>query len=332
MTTPSPSPTASPTLLTDWGQTAAGCLRTDDYWIWQYNNEKFDARTVLGGPSQTTNCFQTSWDPTVTFVGSGCPPQYTSACQNTNAVVTCCPSAYDFSCQAETWTPNYNHAEWFRCVSAYASRDTVEITRTDFTQNTIAIEDRERRTDLHLFALALMFTTPASTMTTTPTSLSTSSPTASLDASSTLTASPGETTATQASTGLSSGAAAGVGVGVAAIVIILGVLAWLLYRRRKASKAPKELESSQFVAPAPPPSTAPGSYTPATQDPRGPSPYSAQYSVSPPTVPSPDLPLSHSQPQSMVQPQPITPPKELSSGHEPLFELHADSNAPSHRY
>ncbi|KAI1131666.1 hypothetical protein F5Y10DRAFT_262043 [Nemania abortiva] len=326
MTTPSPSPTASPTLLTDWGQTVAGCLRTDDYWIWQYNDEKRDARTVLGGPSQTTNCFQTSWDATVTFAGSGCPPQYTSACQNTDAVVTCCPSAYAFSCQPETWTPNYNHAEWFRCVSAYASKDTVKITRTDFTQNTIAIENRERRTDLHLFALALMYTTPLSTISTPTSSLSTSSPTPSLDSSTTSTPSPGETSS--GSSGLSPGAAGGVGAGVGAIVIILAVLGWLLYRRRRASRAPQELETSQFVAPMAPSTGPPTTYTPASQDPRHPSPYSAQYSVSPPTVESPGPP--HSQLYSTGQPLPAQP-KELSSGHEPLFELPGDSNSPQHR-
>lgn len=159
MTTP--SPTASPTLRTDWGQTVAGCLRTDDYWIWDYDGAKRDARTVLGGPSQTTNCFASSWDPTVTFAGSGCPPQYTSACHNTKSgAVTCCPSAYDFSCQPETWTPGYNHAEWFRCVSEYGNRNKVIVTRTDLRQNTLAVGTRTRAANGHLFALALMYTTP----------------------------------------------------------------------------------------------------------------------------------------------------------------------------
>lgn len=159
MTTP--SPTASPTLRTDWGQTVAGCLRTDDYWIWEYDGAKRDARTVLGGPSQTTNCFESSWDPTVTFAGSGCPPQYTSACHNAESgAVTCCPSAYDFTCQSETWTPGYNHAEWFRCVSEYGNRNVVRVTRTDLRQNTLAVETRTRAAKEHLFALALMYTTP----------------------------------------------------------------------------------------------------------------------------------------------------------------------------
>lgn len=158
MTTP--SPTASPTLPANWAPTSSGCLRTDDYWIWEFDAGNKDARTVLGGPSQTTNCFTSTWDPTVTYVGSGCPPQYTSACHDDKfGAVTCCPSAYDFTCQPETWTAGI-HAEWFRCISKHATQDVVTVTRTDFKQNTIAVGTRTRHKYEHLFALALMYTTP----------------------------------------------------------------------------------------------------------------------------------------------------------------------------
>ncbi|KAI1156025.1 hypothetical protein F4825DRAFT_363314 [Nemania diffusa] len=312
MTSPSPSPTPSPTLFTSWSQTVAGCLRTDDYWIWEYDDAKRDARTVLGGPSQTTNCFEPTWNPTITFVGSGCPPQYTSACQNTNLVVTCCPSAYAFSCQPETWTPGYNHAEWFRCVSQYASLDVVSVTRTDFTANTITVENRTRGTGLHLFALALIYTTPLSTSPPPTSSLSTSSPTSS-------TLSPAETPSQNSSPGLSPGAAAGVGVGAGVAIILLALLLWFPYRRKRARTAPSELETSQVPAPAPP--GAPTAYTYTTNESRGLSPYSAQQLVSPPTVDS----RAPSQP---VDSQTLPPLKELPTGDEPLFELEGNPNGP----
>ncbi|KAI0408667.1 hypothetical protein F4802DRAFT_359807 [Xylaria palmicola] len=284
MTTP--SPTIAPSLPADWAPTASGCLRTDDYWVWEFDAAALDARTVLGGPSQTTNCFASTWNPTVTYEGSGCPPQYTSACRDTEfGAVTCCPSAYDFTCEQQTRGPGV-HAEWFRCWSKYDDRDTVVVTRTDFRQNTIAMETRTRRSYEHLFALALMYTTPASTNP----SLPTSSPTSTPDPSETASPSPGEK-----SSELSAGAAAGIGVGAAVAVILLGLLAWFIYRRRKTAQLSKNTPQPQTIVP-------PMAYSYPTDDPRSVSQY-------------PDQP-----------PIAMPPPKELPATESPRFELQGDSH------
>ncbi|RWA10796.1 hypothetical protein EKO27_g4314 [Xylaria grammica] len=296
MTTPSPTP--SPTLEADWTPTSSGCLRTDDYWIWEYNATAFDARTVLGGPSQTTNCFASTWDPTVTYDGSACPAQYTSACQNSNGgAVTCCPSAYDFSCQPETWSTGV-HAEWFRCVSRYGNREVMTLTRTDFQQNTIAMGTRTRQSYEHLFALALMYTTPTSTSATSylPTS----------DPSST------EMPSGDTSSGLSAGAAAGIGVGAAVAVIILALLLWFIFRRRRAAR--RSGETSQFPTTVTPMAPTPGTsvaYTYATQDSH--------------------IPPHHLAQPPVASPLPKEPPKELPAHQEPIFELQGDSNRQQNR-
>ncbi|KAK8110624.1 uncharacterized protein PG998_007081 [Apiospora kogelbergensis] len=52
--------TAAPSLLGDWTPGRPGCLQQKDWWIWSYDGANRDARTVLGGPSQTTDCFPTA--------------------------------------------------------------------------------------------------------------------------------------------------------------------------------------------------------------------------------------------------------------------------------
>ncbi|KAI1770580.1 hypothetical protein F4818DRAFT_446196 [Hypoxylon cercidicola] len=216
---------ATPTLPADWTPDKQGCLRTNDYWIWDYEVVG-DARTVLGGPSQTSDCFPSTWDATVTYAGTQCPPQYTSACQGTDsaAAVTCCPTGvYSFACQPETWLPGV-HAENFRCQSKHASGGTIVVTRTAFKKNTIAVETRTRGTQEHLFALAMIYATPTSTATSStitepPTTDSSSTPEASSNANSSL----------------STGQAAGVGAGVAiAVLMLASLLGWFLWRRRKS--------------------------------------------------------------------------------------------------
>ncbi|KAI0439240.1 hypothetical protein F4803DRAFT_531879 [Xylaria telfairii] len=301
MTTP--SPTASPTLPANWVPTSSGCLRTDDYWIWEFDAGNRDARTVLGGPSQTTNCFTSTWDPTVTYVGSGCPPQYTSACQDDKfGAVTCCPSAYDFTCQPETWTAGI-HAEWFRCISKYASQDVATVTRTDFRQNTIAVGTRTRHNYEHLFALALMYTTPPSTSI---------SPTDSLP-----TSSPDPSTTSTPSSGLSPGAAAGIGVGAAAAVILLALLAWFIYRRKK--RAVSLNETSQLptsISPSVPP-PMPSSMLPSMPS-----------SVPPTTYTAED---SRDASPYWVQRKETPPPKELPADEGPCFELDGNEVAQQNR-
>ncbi|KAI8634624.1 hypothetical protein F5Y19DRAFT_409365 [Xylariaceae sp. FL1651] len=257
--------TPTPTLPADWAPTSPGCLRTGDFWIWEYDDAAKNARTALGGPSQTTNCFASTFNPTITYAGSGCPPYYTSACQNSDFnAVTCCPSAYHFSCYSNY--PAGISAEWFRCVSQYASQDVAVITRTDFTHNTIAVETRTRHKYEHLFALALMYTTPPSTIPS-PSATSTSSLTnPSAGPFTSETASPVE-----ASPGLTSGAAAGIGVGLTAAVFLLGFLIWFIYRRRKAAKSPPILPAQHMpttpITPMTPMTYVSGGFRSASQHP-----------------------------------------------------------------
>ncbi|KAI0603268.1 hypothetical protein F4775DRAFT_598372 [Biscogniauxia sp. FL1348] len=208
----------TPTLPVSWTPTQAGCLRTSDYWIWEYNLKVSDARTVLGGPSQISQCFPTTWDASLTYAGTGCPAQYTSACQDSDAgVVTCCPTAYEYSCQAPTWSPGV-HGEMFRCVSRYGTTGTMTVTQTDFAVNTIAVQQRRVESNLHLFALAIMYAEPVSPQS--PLMYNSVIPTAATE--------PASSTA-----GLSAGQIAGIAVGVGAAVFAIGFIAWILFRRRK---------------------------------------------------------------------------------------------------
>jgi hypothetical protein len=89
--------TTTPTIPHNWTPTSSGCLKTSDYWIWNYESTP-DARSVLGGPSQTINCLPPGFEPSGVYIGSGCPTHYTAACAATGTaeIVTCCPE-YDMS-------------------------------------------------------------------------------------------------------------------------------------------------------------------------------------------------------------------------------------------
>ncbi len=84
--------TSAPTLPGSWTPTVSGCLQSSDYWMWMYDSDpaKSDARTVLGGPSQTTDCLAPTWQFDVVYAGTQCPPNYTPAC--TADAITCCPT------------------------------------------------------------------------------------------------------------------------------------------------------------------------------------------------------------------------------------------------
>ncbi|KAI2472711.1 hypothetical protein F4781DRAFT_382674 [Annulohypoxylon bovei var. microspora] len=224
------------TLVDSWTPTQSGCLRTDDYWIWDYQTA-FDQRTVLGGPAQITNCLPSSWGGNVTYVGTGCPPMYTSACQGTNsaAVVTCCPWAYSFACEPQS-SPGVRHAESFRCVSQESNGNTITVTRTSILANSLATETRVESTAFHLFALAIVYSTPASTSIT-----SSATGTSSQDNPSATGASPQDN-----SSALSPGQAAGVGAGVGVgVILLVSIIAFFLWRRRALSK---HTENTQSVA------------------------------------------------------------------------------------
>ncbi|KAI1501246.1 hypothetical protein F5X99DRAFT_206601 [Biscogniauxia marginata] len=242
---------STPTLPASWTPTQAGCLRTGDYWIWEYNMKAGDARTVLGGPTQISACFPSTWDASLTYAGTACPPQYTSACQDADSgAVTCCPTAYPYSCQAPTWSPGV-HGEMFRCVSQYGTTGTMVVTQTDFAVNTLTVQTRNMQSTQHLFALAVMYAEPTSTASSLGQTLTASS--SSLTSSS----APNATTEPMINTsGLNSGQIAGVAVGVAAAGFVIGFVAWYLFRRRKYprgpthSGAPSELIGSHSRAPS----------------------------------------------------------------------------------
>lgn len=164
MTTTTTS-SSTPTLPASWVPTAQGCLKTNDFWQWDYGSND-DMRTVLGGPSQTTNCLPSTWDATGTYDGSACPLQYTSACQGTdsNSAITCCPTAFDFECLPATAIATDPHGYWFRCSSQYGKTGAIVVTQTDFIANTQSVATRAMQTGLHLFALAIVYVNEVCTM------------------------------------------------------------------------------------------------------------------------------------------------------------------------
>ncbi|ORY60260.1 uncharacterized protein BCR38DRAFT_488440 [Pseudomassariella vexata] len=206
----------TPTLASSWS-IQSGCTRTNDYWIWEYDAKAQDARTVLGGPTQTTACLPPSWtEVNGAFIGSECPSEYTSACQDSDGAVTCCPTVYDFTCQ----TPGASsHGSMFRCASAFSTNGTLTVTRTDFAVNTITFDVVTARTDLHLFALAVVYATETSTISGTISSTSSNS---------------AESTSMGDPSALSAGAAAGVGVGATIGFIGITLLGWFALRRRRS--------------------------------------------------------------------------------------------------
>ncbi|KAI1099769.1 hypothetical protein F4804DRAFT_336911 [Jackrogersella minutella] len=259
---------STPTLPASWAPTQQGCLRTDDYWIWD-NGVVLDQRTVLGGPSQISGCLPSTWGGTVTYAGSECPSQYTSACQGTTfaAVVTCCPTAYAFSCESGYLTDH--HSVDFRCLSQHSHSDTMVVTQTDLQLNTIAIQTRVKDTNRHLYALAILYTTVISPSldtvitlfliarkaptTTTSSTISTITPT-STPTEDSVTA---ETSTQPSSTTLSPGQAAGIGIGAAfAVLILASIVAFILWRRRKAFKSVEQVSNVvQYIDSLPRPRT-----------------------------------------------------------------------------
>ncbi|KAI0010314.1 hypothetical protein F4779DRAFT_316659 [Xylariaceae sp. FL0662B] len=242
---------ATPTLPAQWTPTQQGCLRSTDYWIWEYNAKAQDARTVLGGPTQTSACLPPTWDATGTYAGTACPTSYTSACQGPGPqeAVTCCPDAYNFGCQSPTWSPGI-HAETFRCSSAWTGTDLINVTRTDFVLNTVIFEQISKFTNRHLFALAVLYTTPATKTADGQATdggfapvVQTSAPTVSTEPTLLADSSAGS------ARGLSPSQAAGIGVGSVLGALLVAITAWFLYRLRERRRTHAMIEdgSSQAV-------------------------------------------------------------------------------------
>ncbi|KAE8380232.1 hypothetical protein BDV26DRAFT_257933 [Aspergillus bertholletiae] len=214
--------TPRPTLDPDWTPTVYGCNRKGDFWSWNFRSEN-DQRTVLGGPSQTTNCLPSTWDPSQAYAGTQCPTGYTSACLSTGSAMptttVCCPTIYAFSC-VENASKN-PHGPWFPCMSQFDTSTTRRVTVTDFAANTITFQDVAQKTNLHLFAMGISHTSPTATD---PADSSTTS------------SSPTSTAESGSSSAISAGAAAGIGVGSAAGVMMIGILGWFFLLRKKRTK------------------------------------------------------------------------------------------------
>ncbi|KAI9375473.1 hypothetical protein BJX61DRAFT_539760 [Aspergillus egyptiacus] len=224
------SPTPHPTIPSPWAPTGAGCHAKNDFWIWDYHSAN-DKKTVLGGPSQldaSATCYPSSWAPT--YQATQCPNGYTSACRADNPTdpVTCCPTAYPFSCVEGAST--IPHGSWFQCIWQFTRTADMTVTRTDMIVNTITFEPTPIETHNHLFALPIVYATATGDAVTNPTDP------------------PVETSPTPGSSSgssISAGAAAGIGIGCAAGVVLLAMLAWVIYLRKR---------KSTVVVAAPPPS------------------------------------------------------------------------------
>ncbi|KOC08586.1 hypothetical protein AFLA70_43g003751 [Aspergillus flavus AF70] len=214
--------TPRPTLDPAWTPSVYGCNRKGDFWSWNFHAEN-DQRTVLGGPSQTTNCLPSTWDPSQAYAGTQCPTGYTSACLSTGSAMptttVCCPTVYAFSC-VDNASKN-PHGPWFPCMSQYDTSTKRRVTVTDFAANTIDFTDVNQATNLHLFAMGISHT----------------SPTATDPADSDATPSPSGTSEPSSSSSISAGAAAGIGVGSAAGVMLIALLGWFFLLRRKKAES-----------------------------------------------------------------------------------------------
>ncbi|KAK6833517.1 hypothetical protein PG987_008211 [Apiospora arundinis] len=257
--------TAAPSLLGNWTPGRPGCLQQKDWWIWSYDGPKRDARTVLGGPSQTENCFPTAGAPTGTYAGSQCPPNYSAACTDRliqNGAVTCCPTAYAFSCVPEPFT--VSHLDWFRCISRHGTTGSPTIVMTDFVAKTSTTVQRKQFAHENLFAMAMVYQTPLPTSTLIPGA--TVSP-SSGDSPAPL---PSETGSNQPSPssppesqGLSGAASAGIGVGAGVGVLLLALVAFFLYRRRRRDSARGKSELPTTSGPTGAPAAAAAAAPPA---------------------------------------------------------------------
>lgn len=157
--------TSSLTLRGDWvPDNQANCLKTSDIWQWDYGIDE-DRRTVLGAPSQTSECLPRGWSRAATYAGTQCPPRYTEACQATgdSLAVICCPTLYDFSCQPSSILATAPHASIFRCMSQYTDTGSWVVTQTYMSaEASTNLATPTYGPAYHLFALAIIYATPTS--------------------------------------------------------------------------------------------------------------------------------------------------------------------------
>lgn len=148
------------TLAATWTPTGSGCLQNNDYWIWNWS-PPHDAKTVAGGPSQTTDCLPPGWGPTVTYAATACPRAYTTARvgAGANPVVTCCPALYSFTGvdagDVQVYPPD---GPGLACISAYAvAGQTMFITETDLRGGPETTLTRTNAVTLHLYAPGIVY-------------------------------------------------------------------------------------------------------------------------------------------------------------------------------
>ncbi|RYP37431.1 hypothetical protein DL767_002904 [Monosporascus sp. MG133] len=206
------------TLPGSWAPTAPGCLRSTDFWIWRYHPDfrSSDMRTVLGGPTQTTDCLAPTWRSDEAYAGTRCPPNYTPACGDEAVTV------YEFTCAPPPGPTG--HSEMFRCVSRWRTDESASalITLTDLRDNRIELVTRPLLSYQHLFALAMVYTTPTE-----------QSSSASETAPPQITSSSSSPANGDGGSSIGAGAAVGIGVGAAAGVALIVLAIWVLRRRRR---------------------------------------------------------------------------------------------------
>ncbi|KIW43812.1 uncharacterized protein PV06_04876 [Exophiala oligosperma] len=208
------------TLTPSWTATVSSCTKSDDWWVWNYDDvDGNDAWVVIGGPSQVTDCYPSGYGASATYAGSQCPSGFTQVSATVlDPDVVCCPTVKPFSYITST----VYREETFRCGSMFTADVTSSLTSTDFSLSTQVVTKTTIVPGQHLFALAIIYTTP------------TSSPTTA--ASTTPSATPSINGASGSSS-LAAGAAAGIGVGATLIVLLLAVgVVGLVWRKRRRQR------------------------------------------------------------------------------------------------
>lgn len=326
--------TAAPTFPSDWQPSQSGCMKTDDLWIWDWGAGWDHTPTVLGGPSQTTECFPSGWSQYATFEATQCPPDYTSAsCSSSqaNSAVTCCPTVYDFKCLEGpvSGSDAKGNVAYQRCISKFATTKSNLITWVNLESSTSTETRRKQNTYEHLFAGAIVYTTPTTTAGTTATPAS-SVGSGAADSTSTSSSVASADAASSSGGGLSAGASAGIGVGVGVGVLLLLAALFFLFRRRRQARATTAAGGQAPVAeidpgpnhnyyPSYPASAYPAS---AYQDPAKPTLLNmggGGGGYYPASTPSPGLSTAHSSgsPAPPHSPDTVVPGRQEMPPHDP---------------
>ncbi|KAI0973089.1 hypothetical protein F4678DRAFT_459943 [Xylaria arbuscula] len=226
------------------------------------SNDEWVQYGVGGSPSSA--CYPSSFDPHQSFYYSPgiCPSGYTAACTAEISVsgnaaaqqLTCCPESY--SCHPNRGT------DPFACISVLDGTKTFSVSTYSFEKdenNSTTKIDIGTTTavyfNIYLLAYGPLVIPPGGDDTSTTGSITSTSASGSAATSSAASATPGTSIAstptqsntpsttphesTNGSSGLSRGAVAGISVGsVLAAVLLVGVVAFLIARRRKRSKNP----------------------------------------------------------------------------------------------